>query len=301
MLLTVEQLALVDEAFGRAAGSCRLKETTTASTTTMSPASHDPDHPATPAPASEVEVSDSGAEESGTPSLPASSKKNKKKRDKAKAKKRAATEGDQGASSSPVPASASASASVSAPKSSSANIPSGSSADVKADTVLELVRAQIAARFGPGMASQVTRENAANLLSKLDSKQASGSSQEDLIKEIEEHKFWKTQPVTKSLAVQEEGPIQPAQPISEISKTPLPLPADFEWVQVDIDDAHDLTELHELMYANYAEDEEESLRFRYSAEFLHWYVLPSRWARSLCLPFATFFFLFRFSSFDRLK
>lgn len=68
----------------------------------------------------------------------------------------------------------------------------------------------------------------------------------------------------------EEGPIQPNQPPSEVRQEPYPLPKDFEWVTIDIDDDEELKEVYELLSANYVEDDDSSLRFKYSPEFLRW-------------------------------
>lgn len=48
------------------------------------------------------------------------------------------------------------------------------------------------------------------------------------------------------------------------------MPKDFEWVTIDIDDDEELKEVYELLSANYVEDDEASLRFKYSPEFLRW-------------------------------
>ncbi len=53
-------------------------------------------------------------------------------------------------------------------------------------------------------------------------------------------------------------------------KEAYPLPPDFEWTQVNIDDPAELREVYELLGANYVEDDDSSLRFRYSPEFLNW-------------------------------
>lgn len=87
-----------------------------------------------------------------------------------------------------------------------------------------------------------------------------------------EHKFWKTQPVVQpgdhpSLA---EGPIHPDLPPEQVRGTPYPLPADFVWDTIDMDDDAQLLEVYELLTANYVEDDESTMRFKYSAEFLHW-------------------------------
>ncbi|WFD32865.1 glycylpeptide N-tetradecanoyltransferase [Malassezia sp. CBS 17886] len=87
-----------------------------------------------------------------------------------------------------------------------------------------------------------------------------------------EHKFWKTQPVMQpednpQLAP---GPIHANTPPEKVRAEPLPLPADFAWVTVDLDDAAQLQEVHDLLTANYVEDDDATMRFKYSAEFLHW-------------------------------
>lgn len=70
--------------------------------------------------------------------------------------------------------------------------------------------------------------------------------------------------------VEQDGPIESNDPPEEVRKEPYPLPADFEWTQVDIDDSEQLKEVYELLCANYVEDDDSSLRFRYSPEFLNW-------------------------------
>lgn len=95
------------------------------------------------------------------------------------------------------------------------------------------------------------------------------------VKEIKDHKFWKTQPVMKAddsvpLTPDQEGPIQPNAPPEKVRQEPYPLPKEFEWVTVDIDDEVELKEVYDLLTANYVEDDDASLRFNYSADFLHW-------------------------------
>lgn len=52
------------------------------------------------------------------------------------------------------------------------------------------------------------------------------------------------------------------------------MPKDFEWAVVDINDPPQLTELYELLSANYVEDDDASFRFKYSAEFFEWALKP---------------------------
>lgn len=95
------------------------------------------------------------------------------------------------------------------------------------------------------------------------------------VKEIKDHKFWKTQPVMKAdeavpLSAAEEGPIQPNVSPEKVHQQPLPLPKEFEWVSIDIDNEVELKEVYDLLTANYVEDDDASMRFNYSADFLHW-------------------------------
>jgi glycylpeptide N-tetradecanoyltransferase len=92
---------------------------------------------------------------------------------------------------------------------------------------------------------------------------------------IIDHKFWKTQPVTKPddaplRSSAEEGPIEPNVPPHLVRKEPYPLPNDFEWATVDIDNEEELKEVYDLLSSNYVEDVDSTLRFNYSPEFLHW-------------------------------
>lgn len=122
-------------------------------------------------------------------------------------------------------------------------------------------------------------------------------------KALAEHKFWKTQPVTKPggfltatarkraifslsfvmlndsvtstddvalASAEEEGPIESSVPGEQVRAEPYPLPKDFEWVMIDIDNEEQLKEVYDLLSANYVEDVDASLRFNYSPEFLHW-------------------------------
>lgn len=98
-------------------------------------------------------------------------------------------------------------------------------------------------------------------------------------KEMGEHKFWATQPVPQfgEGVPQQDGPIEPSKPASEVRQAPYPLPKDFEWALVDITDDAELKELYELLSANYVEDDDASFRFKYSAEFLRWALMPPGW------------------------
>ncbi|KAI7867525.1 acyl-CoA N-acyltransferase [Spinellus fusiger] len=100
-------------------------------------------------------------------------------------------------------------------------------------------------------------------------------------KEKTEHKFWSTQPVPKhDEVVTENGPIDPATPMDQISKEPSPLPKEFEWCLVDMTQEKELKELYELLTMNYVEDDDAEFRFDYSAELLRWALQPPKWKKS---------------------
>ncbi|KAI8989663.1 N-myristoyl transferase [Trametes punicea] len=95
-------------------------------------------------------------------------------------------------------------------------------------------------------------------------------------KDMGGHKFWGTQPVPQigEAPPEVDGPIEPSKPREEIRQESYPLPKEFMWSTLDINDAAQLRELYELLSANYVEDDDASFRFQYSAEFLAWALKP---------------------------
>jgi glycylpeptide N-tetradecanoyltransferase len=95
-------------------------------------------------------------------------------------------------------------------------------------------------------------------------------------KDMGEHKFWKTQPVPQL----GEGPplgdgfIEPAVPREEVRQDAYPLPKEFEWCIMDLNDPNQVKEVYDLLSLNYVEDDDASFRFQYSAEFLDWALKP---------------------------
>jgi hypothetical protein len=89
---------------------------------------------------------------------------------------------------------------------------------------------------------------------------------------------------------QVDGAIEPSKPHDEVRKEPWSLPREFQWTTIDIADPNQVsklivyepninylflsqcTEVHNLLSLNYVEDMEASFRFKYSAEFLEWFV-----------------------------
>ncbi|KAF8892505.1 acyl-CoA N-acyltransferase [Infundibulicybe gibba] len=95
-------------------------------------------------------------------------------------------------------------------------------------------------------------------------------------KNMGEHKFWSTQPVPQpgEDASGDDGFIEPSKPREEVRQDPYPLPNNFEWSILDIDDPNQNKEVYDLLSLNYVEDEDASFRFQYTAEFLQWALKP---------------------------
>lgn len=68
--------------------------------------------------------------------------------------------------------------------------------------------------------------------------------------------------------------IEPLRTPADERQEPLPLPANFHWADVDINDDVEAKEVYELLTANYVEDSDATLRFDYSVEFLRWALTP---------------------------
>ncbi|KAG2201399.1 hypothetical protein INT46_010393 [Mucor plumbeus] len=100
-------------------------------------------------------------------------------------------------------------------------------------------------------------------------------------KDMGDHQFWKTQPVPRyDENINESGPVEPDTPYDEIRKEPIPLPKEFEFCEIDMEDEEQVKELYELLTMNYVEDDDAQFRFDYSAEFLKWALLPPNQKKS---------------------
>lgn len=95
------------------------------------------------------------------------------------------------------------------------------------------------------------------------------------VKDMGDHRFWKTQPVPTfdELAKAQDivdGPIKEID-IERVRKEPEELPVQgFEWVTLDLDEEEQLEEVYELLTNHYVEDNDAMFRFRYSPSFLNW-------------------------------
>lgn len=68
----------------------------------------------------------------------------------------------------------------------------------------------------------------------------------------------------------EEGPIDVDTDIDKVPAEPLPLPNDFEWVNIDLNTR--ISELFDFLKGNYAENVAIGYRFTYNIPMLEWYV-----------------------------
>ncbi|KAG6814496.1 hypothetical protein H0H92_000021 [Tricholoma furcatifolium] len=142
------------------------------------------------------------------------------------------------------------------------------------DNVLDKVKAE-----GAVESSDATEDNVREALDKLKimdmvkGKAGIGGINK---KDMGEHKFWDTQPVPQlgEGPPIDDGYIEPSKPREEVRQEPYPLPKDFEWSTLDLDDPHQNKEVYDLLSLNYVEDEQAAFRFQYSAEFLQWALKP---------------------------
>lgn len=95
-----------------------------------------------------------------------------------------------------------------------------------------------------------------------------------------EHKFWRTQPVVRDDNVEADaldGSIEGNKSVEQVRGDPYPLPSDFQWCQVDIEEPTQRRELYELLNSNYVEDIESLFRFDYPEHFLEWALKAPGW------------------------
>jgi len=101
--------------------------------------------------------------------------------------------------------------------------------------------------------------------------------------EVTPGKFWGNQPVaqTKQQLVdcETERPIDAIKTQDDIKQTPLTLPDQFSWYDVDIDNPEELESIYSLLRDHYVEDDDNMFRFDYSKDFLKWALKPPGWKK----------------------
>ncbi|KAH6561708.1 hypothetical protein BASA62_009647 [Batrachochytrium salamandrivorans] len=96
--------------------------------------------------------------------------------------------------------------------------------------------------------------------------------------DMSQYKFWSTQPVPRTDEnIVKDGIIDPNRPAEEIQQEPYPLHKEFEWASLNLENEQEIRDVYQLLSANYVEDDDATLRFDYSAEFLKWALMPPGW------------------------
>ncbi|XP_028287372.1 glycylpeptide N-tetradecanoyltransferase 1-like [Parambassis ranga] len=88
------------------------------------------------------------------------------------------------------------------------------------------------------------------------------------------YRFWETQPVPRlGDNITTHGPII-AEGEGSFRKEPYSLPSDFCWDVLDLRSAPVLRELCSLLNENYMEDDDNTIRFDFSLEYIQWALQP---------------------------
>lgn len=139
-----------------------------------------------------------------------------------------------------------------------------------------------------GELANMQPEKARQLLKNMDLAQLlSGTSLNNSSsqKDMASYKFWATQPVPRLDETKEQRMALPDGPIKEVDpdkipREPPPLPANYEWVELDLTNETELKEVYELLNGHYVEDDKAMFRFAYSKSFLDWALKAPGWRKS---------------------
>nr|XP_020460982.1 glycylpeptide N-tetradecanoyltransferase 1-like [Monopterus albus] len=111
-----------------------------------------------------------------------------------------------------------------------------------------------------------------------------GTDMPKTLQQAKRHKylFWDTQPVPKlGDSITTHGPILQGE--SSVHKEPYSLPQGFSWDTLDLSSPTVLTELCTLLNENYVEEDDNTIRFSFSLEYLQWALqLPNGLAQWHC-------------------
>jgi len=94
-----------------------------------------------------------------------------------------------------------------------------------------------------------------------------------IVKDLESHKFWKTQPIARfdeNSQHNEEGPIHAPDTKNIPTSPPVLAIEGFKWVTVDLANDSEMNEVFNLLKNHYVEDDEGTIRFRYPKAMLKW-------------------------------
>ncbi|XP_069011423.1 glycylpeptide N-tetradecanoyltransferase 1-like [Embiotoca jacksoni] len=105
-----------------------------------------------------------------------------------------------------------------------------------------------------------------------------GSSLPKTLQQAKNHtyRFWDTQPVPRlGDRISTHGPI--AEGEGSVRKEPFSLPQGFSWDTLDLSSPPVLRELCNLLNENYMEDDDNTLKFDFSLDYLQWALQPPNW------------------------
>ena len=129
--------------------------------------------------------------------------------------------------------------------------------------------------------AKVLANKALQIMNLMEQLSAANERKQKIPVSVEEHKFWDTQPVSKSSLQRDaepfEGPIEQNKTISEVKKDSTPLPEEFAWCEINLEDQREKSELYFLLNQNYVEDIESLFRFDYPPQFLEWALRAPNW------------------------
>ncbi|XP_059180914.1 glycylpeptide N-tetradecanoyltransferase 1-like [Centropristis striata] len=105
-----------------------------------------------------------------------------------------------------------------------------------------------------------------------------GSNPPKTLQQAKRHtyRFWETQPVPRlGDSIVTHGPIVEGE--ASVRKEPYSLPQGFCWDTLDLSSPSVLRELCTLLNENYMEEDDNTIRFEFSQEYLQWALQPPNW------------------------
>ncbi|XP_051273523.1 glycylpeptide N-tetradecanoyltransferase 1-like [Dicentrarchus labrax] len=90
------------------------------------------------------------------------------------------------------------------------------------------------------------------------------------------YRFWETQPVPRlGDSIETHGPVVEGE--ASVRKEPYSLPQGFSWDILDLSSPTVLKELCTLLNENYMEEDDNTIKFDFSLEYLRWALQPPNW------------------------
>ncbi|XP_010778819.1 glycylpeptide N-tetradecanoyltransferase 2-like isoform X1 [Notothenia coriiceps] len=90
------------------------------------------------------------------------------------------------------------------------------------------------------------------------------------------YRFWETQPVPRlGDSVETHGPIVEGE--ASVRMEPYSLPQGFSWDTLDLSNPSVLKEVCTLLNENYMEEDDNTMRFEFSSDYLQWALQPPNW------------------------